>query len=355
MSTIRTICVYCGSGPGTDPAFVAGRADARAGILAENGIGLVYGGGSVGLMGALANAVLDNGGEVTGIIPEFLADRERMMRRGRSDRHPRHARAQALMFERADAFVALPGGIGTLEELVEQLTWAQLGRHKKPILIANIDGFWDPLCALLDHMERARLHPRRDCRSSYLVADRVEDMLPKLIGGRARSIAGSREDRWQPRGRRADVTLSRRSACQRTSPPRSVAVGIADEGRVVALAVFRAQARRAVATCRRPRAPRHETHRPPRRSARAGRCACRCRRSTGVMLRRWLIQNSGYFLPKPTVAGRVDRAWCSRASPARLRRSAPQRREIAHRDGDVIDHCSVRQRCGRPASVASLP
>ena len=85
-----------------------------------------------------------------------------------------------IMFERADAFVALPGGIGTLEELVEQLTWAQLGRHKKPILIANIDGFWDPLCALLDHMERLHFI-RAGLTINRLVADRVEDILPKLL------------------------------------------------------------------------------------------------------------------------------------------------------------------------------
>ena len=124
-------------------------------ILAENRIGLVYGGGSVGLMGAFAEAVLDHGGQVTGIIPEFLTDREHMLMRAQEmivtrDMHER----KQLMFEQADAFVALPGGVGTLEELVEQITWAQLGRHSKPILIANIEHFWDPLCALLDHMEK---------------------------------------------------------------------------------------------------------------------------------------------------------------------------------------------------------
>ena len=131
-------------------------------ILAENRIGLVYGGGSVGLMGELASAVLDHGGEVTGIIPEFLDQpRARHATRGElivtRDMHERKQR----MFEHADAFVALPGGVGTLEELVEQMTWAQLGRHKKPILLANIKGFWDPLCALLDHMEELAVHPPR--------------------------------------------------------------------------------------------------------------------------------------------------------------------------------------------------
>ena len=106
----------------------------------RTGIGLVYGGGSVGLMGELANAVLEHGGEVIGIIPDFLTNREHALARGElivtRDMHERKQR----MFERADAFVALPGGVGTLEELVEQMTWAQLGRHKKPILLANIKG-----------------------------------------------------------------------------------------------------------------------------------------------------------------------------------------------------------------------
>src|SRR5262245_43165827 len=152
MSSIKRICVYCGSGPGADPAFVeAARAFGK--ILAENRIGLVFGGGSVGLMGEVAKAVLDHGGEVTGIIPKFLVHREQAMRRGEvvvtQDMHER----KQLMFDYADAFVALPGGVGTLEEVVEQMTWEQLGRHKKPILLANIKGFWDRLCSLLDHME----------------------------------------------------------------------------------------------------------------------------------------------------------------------------------------------------------
>ena len=138
MSKINAICVYCGSSPGTEPAFIEA-AQKFGKILAENGVRLVYGGGSVGLMGALAEAVLEHGGEVTGIIPEFLTKRERPRRLAQElivtrDMHER----KRTMFERADAFVALPGGLGTLEELVEQLTWVQLGRHKKPILIANI-------------------------------------------------------------------------------------------------------------------------------------------------------------------------------------------------------------------------
>jgi uncharacterized protein (TIGR00730 family) len=180
MSTIRNICVYCGSGPGTDPSFVRA-ATAFGAILADNDIGLVYGGGSVGLMGAVAAATLAKGGRVTGIIPEFLSNRERPFVDAQElivtrDMHER----KRIMFERSDAFVALPGGIGTLEELVEQLTWAQLGRHKKPILAANIGGFWDPLCALLDHMEKLAFI-RNGLSVSLLVADKVEDILPKLL------------------------------------------------------------------------------------------------------------------------------------------------------------------------------
>jgi uncharacterized protein (TIGR00730 family) len=150
-------------------------------VLAENNIGLVYGGGSVGLMGALAEAVLDGGGRVTGVIPEFLVNREHMLLRVQErivtrDMHER----KRIMFERADAFVALPGGIGTLEELVEQLTWAQLGRHRKPILILNIEGFWDPLCALIDHMRRLDFI-RANMSVRLLVVEKVDEILPKLF------------------------------------------------------------------------------------------------------------------------------------------------------------------------------
>jgi uncharacterized protein (TIGR00730 family) len=185
MSEIRTICVYCGSGPGTDPAFVKAARDFGR-ILAENRVRLIYGGGSLGLMGALANTVLDHGGEVTGIIPEFLTERERKLTRAQEiivtrDMHER----KRLMFDRAEAFVALPGGIGTLEETIEQMTWAQLGRHRKPILLANIKEFWDPLCALLEHMkELAFIRP--GLAVEPLVVARVEDILPTLRAAVAR-------------------------------------------------------------------------------------------------------------------------------------------------------------------------
>jgi uncharacterized protein (TIGR00730 family) len=179
MSTIRNICVYCGSSAGTDPRFIRD-ATALGSIMADNSIGLVYGGGSVGLMGALSSAAIAKGGSVTGVIPEFLSGRERPLADAQElivtrDMHER----KRIMFERSDAFVALPGGIGTLEELVEQLTWAQLGRHKKPILVLNTGGFWDPLCALLDHMNSlAFIHTASQV--NLLVADRVEDILPKI-------------------------------------------------------------------------------------------------------------------------------------------------------------------------------
>ena len=194
MSTIKRICVYCGSGPGSDPAFVQA-ARTLGETLAKNRIGLVYGGGSVGLMGDTADAVLKGGGEVIGIIPEFLENREHANVRGDlivvRNMHERKQR----MFEEADAFVALPGGVGTLEEVVEQMTWAQLGRHKKPILLANIKKFWDPLCALLDHMEELQFI-RAGLRVNYLVAERAEDILPMLTKA-AQSVEES-EKAMQP-------------------------------------------------------------------------------------------------------------------------------------------------------------
>ena len=149
-------------------------------ILAENGIGLVYGGGGAGIMGALAHTVAENGGTVTGIIPEFLVRKEHAFRGAQElivtrDMHERKRK----MFELADAFVALPGGVGTLEELVEQLTWVQLGRHMKPVLAVNIEGFWQPLCALLDHMRALQFIPS-ERGFELLVADKVVDVLPML-------------------------------------------------------------------------------------------------------------------------------------------------------------------------------
>jgi uncharacterized protein (TIGR00730 family) len=192
VSKIRTICVYCGSGPGTNPRFVEA-AKAFGKSLAENSIRLVYGGGSIGLMGAVATSALDHGGSVTGIIPDFLTSRENALTRVQEmvvtpDMHER----KRLMFERSDAFVALPGGIGTLEELVEQLTWQQLGRHTKPVLLANIDGFWEPLLTLLAHM-RATEFIRPSLSVDILKAERVEDILPRLRAAASRAPEGTGE------------------------------------------------------------------------------------------------------------------------------------------------------------------
>lgn len=190
MSTIKTVCVYCGSGPGTNPRFMES-AKALGKALAEGGIRLVYGGGSVGMMGAVATSVLDHGGMVTGIIPGFLTAKENALKRVQEmivtpDMHER----KRLMFEHSDAFVALPGGIGTLEELVEQLTWQQLGRHSKPVLLANIDEFWEPLLALLAHM-RATHFIRPTLSIDILKAERVEDILPRLQAAAASAPEGT--------------------------------------------------------------------------------------------------------------------------------------------------------------------
>ena len=164
---VHNICVYCGSNPGANPAY-AKAARELGQSMAKDGIGLVYGGGGLGLMGEIARSVLQSGGRVTGIIPAFLSAKERMLRDVTElivvdDMHQR----KKLMFDKSDAFVALPGGIGTLEELVEQLTWAQLGRHAKPILLVNIDGFWAPFLTLLEHM-REEAFIRADMNVRFL-------------------------------------------------------------------------------------------------------------------------------------------------------------------------------------------
>jgi uncharacterized protein (TIGR00730 family) len=179
MSSIRNVCVYCGSGEGNDPRF-AEAAETLGRVLAAEGIGLVYGGGGDGLMGRLARATLGAGGYVTGIIPSFLVRQEHALTEAQEMLvvENMHERKQA-MFERADAFVALPGGIGTLEELIEQMTWAQLERHAKPILIADVQGFWRPLLGLLAHMHGAGFI-RRGFDLRYFVAEKIEDVVPML-------------------------------------------------------------------------------------------------------------------------------------------------------------------------------
>jgi uncharacterized protein (TIGR00730 family) len=177
MTPIRHLCVYCGSGPGRNPAYIAA-ARKLGQALGETGVGLVYGGGSLGLMGEVARATLAAGGHVTGIIPEFLVNKERMLTDVNelivtANMHER----KMTMFERSDGFVALPGGIGTLEELVEISTWAQLDQHAKPIIICNIDGYWSPLITLIDHM-RTEKFIREGLELKLDVVKSAEDVLP---------------------------------------------------------------------------------------------------------------------------------------------------------------------------------
>jgi hypothetical protein len=191
-SRISSICVYCGSQPGIDPSYrEAARNLGQA--MAENGIDLVYGGGTKGLMGAVADAVMSNGGKAIGIIPEFLMDKE-ASRQELGNLTELHVTSDMqerkhMMFDRSDAFVTLPGGIGTLEEIIEIMTWAQLGRHTKPMVFANIGGFWDPLNALIGHMSsQGFIHTAHLVRP--LVIDRVEEIVPAILSAAALTANG---------------------------------------------------------------------------------------------------------------------------------------------------------------------
>ena len=173
------MCVYCGSSPGADPRH----ADAAARLgrrLAEEGIEVVYGGGAVGLMGTLADAALAAGGRVVGVLPRGLFERE-VAHTGLTTLHEvgsMHERKQ-LMADLADAFVALPGGLGTLEELAETLTWAQLGIHVRPVAVLDETGYWKPLAAMLDRaVEEGFLRPAN--RDLLVWVDRLDDLLPAL-------------------------------------------------------------------------------------------------------------------------------------------------------------------------------
>ncbi|MEF2550655.1 TIGR00730 family Rossman fold protein [Aurantimonas sp. A2-1-M11] len=193
MNAIRSVCVYCGSSAGRNPLYLdSGRRLGEA--IGAAGMRLVYGGGTRGIMGAVAAGVTASGGAVTGIIPRFLIDMEATESElTRLDElivtEDMHARKHQ-MFERSDAFVALPGGIGTLEELIEILTWSQLGRHEKPVIVANVGGFWDPLSRLMDHMSaEGFIHTAHQVRP--LVIDDVDAVVPELV----RALTGDDEHR----------------------------------------------------------------------------------------------------------------------------------------------------------------
>ena len=187
MNTIRSICVYCGSSPGKGEAYLkAGHVLGRSMALA--GLQLVYGGGTRGIMGAVADGALRAGGNVTGIIPQFLMDKEAtrsaLQRLDELIVTDNMHQRKHTMFEKSDAFVALPGGIGTVEEIIEIMTWGQLGHHRKPIVFGNIGGFWDPMLALLDHM-RAEGFIHTSHLVDPLVVDTAEAIVPAILAAAA--------------------------------------------------------------------------------------------------------------------------------------------------------------------------
>jgi uncharacterized protein (TIGR00730 family) len=177
---MRRVCVFCGSGRGLRPGH-AGAARELARALVARKLGLVYGGAHVGLMGELCDAMLAAGGEVIGVIPQTLVDRE-VAHTGLADLRiveGMHAR-KALMTELADAFLALPGGIGTLEELFEVWTWFTLDLHRKPCGLADVDGFYRPLVDFLDHAV-VEGFVRQDTRATLLVDENIEQLLDRLV------------------------------------------------------------------------------------------------------------------------------------------------------------------------------
>jgi uncharacterized protein (TIGR00730 family) len=196
MVAIASLCVFCGSSTPPDPRY-RDAARALGTLAAVRGIGVVYGGGSVGLMGAVADAALEAGGRVTGVIPAGLFSRE-IGHTGLTTLYEvgsMHERKQ-LMYDLADGFVALPGGLGTLEELAEVTTWAQLGLHAKPVALLDVDGFWDPLVAQLDRMvDVGLLKPSN--RALIQRAGSPEDAMAALAAARP-----SREEKWITPGER---------------------------------------------------------------------------------------------------------------------------------------------------------
>jgi len=199
---MKTICVYCGSNSGSDPAYAA-QAKALGARLAAENIALVYGGGNVGLMGVVADAVLANGGDVIGVIPQQLVDWE-VAHRGVTrlevvdSMHTRKAR----MFELSDGFVALPGGFGTLDEMFEMLTWRQLGLGKKPCAFLDVNGFWQPLMAMLDTMVRDRfLHAEQ--RDDLWHGDDIDALLAWMRG-----YVPAQADKWLDEKRRSQLKLT---------------------------------------------------------------------------------------------------------------------------------------------------
>ncbi|HEY5411566.1 MAG TPA: TIGR00730 family Rossman fold protein [Caulobacteraceae bacterium] len=186
---IRSVGLFCGSSAGTDPAWAAAAA-AFGRTLAGEGLRLVYGGGAIGLMGACARAAIGAGGQVLGVIPEFLRLPEVAYEAAElvvvASMHER----KAVMFREADAFVVMPGGIGTLEEAIELLSWSRLELHAKPIVFLDLAGFWRPLFELFDHTVRQGFTPPQFA-SAYSAVGAVAELLPRLREMAA--VAGARE------------------------------------------------------------------------------------------------------------------------------------------------------------------
>ena len=178
IPSMSSVGLFCGSSPGADPAWVE-EAASFGRILAAAGVRLVYGGGAVGLMGACARAVVAGGGRPLGVIPEFLRLPEVAYEEAElavvGSMHER----KKMMFEQADGFAVLPGGMGTLEEVIELLSWARLGLHAKPVVFLNAGGFWTPLFQLIDHTVRQGFTPP-DFSHAYRAVDRARDILPAL-------------------------------------------------------------------------------------------------------------------------------------------------------------------------------
>jgi uncharacterized protein (TIGR00730 family) len=176
--SLTSVCVYCASSDAADPAFLTA-AERFGQILAENGVRLVYGGGGVGLMGAAARGAHRAGGKVLGIMPDFLVNRERLFAEVETVVvQSMHERKQ-MMFEQSDAFAVLPGGIGTLEEIVELMSWRRLELHRKPMAFYSPGGFWDPLFTLFDHTIDQNLTPA-SFRESWRSVSDIEDLLPAM-------------------------------------------------------------------------------------------------------------------------------------------------------------------------------
>jgi uncharacterized protein (TIGR00730 family) len=178
---LQSVCVFCGSSDGAAPAYLKAAADlGRA--LAAAGLRLVYGGGGVGLMGATARAAHEAGGKVLGIIPDFLVGKERALETVEHEIVTSMHQRKQRFFEESDGFVILPGGIGTLEEVVELLSWRRLDLHTMPVVFYNPDDFWGPLFALFQHTVDAKLTPAA-FMGAWTVVDRVEDIVPALQAG----------------------------------------------------------------------------------------------------------------------------------------------------------------------------